>query len=178
MFFSRCHDRVYNLDNTSVKVIIEGCHDCVINLNAPILTQFIELINCSRLTLGLFSSIRTMSIDQSKSVNIRIHSMADIANCVVNACSDLSYELDGKRVHVPLERMSVDWAKMEQVVIHRQDGKLIVEKAARLGVYLTTESEVKKLEQQVIRERRAIESALMRMMGLHTHCEGDIPVLA
>jgi len=48
---------------TIVKVLIEDCHDCVIDLNGPIITSVVEVWRCNNCTINCDTEIFTLQVD-------------------------------------------------------------------------------------------------------------------
>lgn len=74
-FFNQCSDSNYHLTSKTKKVVVEGCHNTTLVVDGKVITETLELINSSNLTLTINVPILTITCDNVKGVTINFKDM-------------------------------------------------------------------------------------------------------
>ena len=76
VYVQNCKGCECELERKVMKVIVEGCTDCIFNINSTLITGMMEVLNCENLTLnmkenGSVSSIMRVWLIMYKRSNIK-----------------------------------------------------------------------------------------------------------
>jgi len=156
LYFLNCKSSKITVPKTkapSIKVIIDGCIDTLIELNSSILTNTIEIINSNGLVLKLNTKAFTIQCDQSKSVNIQISERKFFQTLVSSQAEELNIIVENDNHSVPLLRFLDQEANplTSQILTHYVNEEIMSEFIVREGEgYISTKrlNEEYKIEAQ------------------------------
>jgi len=182
LYWKGCKDSQYKVvqNVTTVKILIEDCHNTVFYLNGPITTSVVEIWKCNNCTLQIDTEVFTLQADLCNSLTINYTHKIQLGSLVQaginnlrvnfkdydNLSFDSGFNLlkDDPKFQdkdIPLNE------KIDQFITRFIDGNLLTELILRdaKGFY-TTEREKTAFELQKEKNEQATEDAIRKMIKL------------
>jgi len=69
VYFKNCKAGTYTVNHPCTKILVEGCHDCNITLNAQVKTEVMEVWKCHATKITVNTSVKTLQADLSKELS-------------------------------------------------------------------------------------------------------------
>lgn len=146
LVFSNCRDCVYTLQNYSMKIYIQDCHNFTLNANSKILTSTMEIFKGTNCTLNIDTEVGTLQADQVEGLNINYKKVSNFTMVVWAGCDPLnvSFADADHKVETGFSKMVQEYKDAElnkdrdQFKISIVDDKLHHERVVRLQNGFTT----------------------------------------
>jgi hypothetical protein len=182
IYWKGCRDSKYKIvqNVTTVKILIEDCHNCVIHLNGPITTSVVEIWRCDDLTVHIDTEIFTLQCDLCNNLTLSyLHKiqLGSIVQAGINKMrvnfkdyDNLSFDTGFNILKDDPKYQDKDLPlneKTDQFITRFVDGELLTELILRdsKGFY-TTEREKDAFDAQKDKNDKATEEALRKMLKI------------
>jgi len=171
VYFKDCHASEYILAAPCTKVMIEGCHQCKIFLNAQIKTEVVEIWKCDSATLMINSAVKTLQADLSKDLAFRYARKESFSQIIWGGVYGLAVSfLDSEdSLQSGFEHMKEAYPDIndqtDQFIVRFVEGKLLTEQVVRLkNGFPTTEREAKEFDEKQAKEEQEREEYMRKLV--------------
>ena len=106
-----------------IKIFIENCSNCTMQINCKLITSTIEITSCNNITVGFSSDISTIQVDLSKDINLKfLNECFGYKNCTNQNYGDRIYHAGVTNMNVQIYKSNTDDILMETNVDYIRDG--------------------------------------------------------
>jgi NAD-dependent SIR2 family protein deacetylase len=177
VYIKECKNSLFDLNKKCTKLMLERCDNVVLNINSPVLTGTLEMIECTNVTLNVFVPIFTMQLDSSTAIKVHFNNESLMHNVVWHCTKELSIkvkDVTGEIKHafntgadvVQNSVPNMDLTAV-QFITHLVNGKLDTEVVIREGAgYATTAREKKIMDDRQERNKQIMVEFLNRIMSI------------
>ncbi|KAL6047362.1 DUF1186 domain-containing protein [Balamuthia mandrillaris] len=156
LYFKNCKDCHYTINSRCVKVLIEGCENCTVQLNRAVTTGTVEIWKCNGSKLSINTDIGTVQADLCEDLHIEYHEKEHLGRIVWAAMNNflVTFKSDAElRLQTGFEQMKEMFPNtsrfdIDQFIIRFVEGQLRTEEVKRLeNGFPTTEREIAEFEE-------------------------------
>lgn len=176
IYFKNNKNSMYNIDLTCTKVLIEGCHDCVITFNARVNTEMVEIWSCTNVTLNIkVAKIKTMQVDLCEGLKLNYASKknfntiiwAGVRKSEVTVGSDtISIDFDDMKAKEEFQDIN---DKTDQFYVRYVKNRLLQELVVRLeNGFPTTNREADEFDRQKEKNDKLYEEHVRKLLASKT----------
>jgi len=176
LYFKSCQGGKYKIAHNVevVKVLVEDCHNCSIELHGPIRTNVVEVWRSNNTSVLVDTEVHTMQVDLCDNLKISYAHKAFLGSLVQAGINGLTVEfLDypdlsfSSGVHVLKPEFPDLDERMDQFITRFVDHKLLTEKVIRVeNGFHTTEREKKTFDENKEFDDKATEDSIRKMLKL------------
>merc|ERR1712137_1060439 len=153
----------YNVDAACTKIMIEGCNDCEIKLNARINTEMVELWNCENTTLICNANVKIVYTDKTHFGQIIWAGMNTLEIAIGNDTLSTGTETINR------DEIADYKERFDQFIVRYVKGRLLQELVVRLdNGFPTTEREAAAFDEQKERNDKLYEAHVRKMISSKT----------
>mmetsp|Transcript_18271 Transcript_18271/g.70608 ORF Transcript_18271/g.70608 Transcript_18271/m.70608 type:complete len:342 (-) Transcript_18271:292-1317(-) len=176
LYFKNNKNSMYNIDLTCTKVLIEGCHDCVITFNGRVNTEMVEIWSCTNVTLNIkVAKIKTMQVDLCEGLKLNYASKKNFNTIIWAGVRKSEVTIGDETISVDFDEMKAKEEfsdindKTDQFYIRYVKNKLMQELVVRLdNGFPTTNREADEFDRKKEKNDKLYEEHVRKLLASKT----------
>ncbi|KAK3742038.1 hypothetical protein QZH41_019248 [Actinostola sp. cb2023] len=164
VYVQDCNNCECELERKAMKVIVEGCKDCVFNIRTSLLSGMMEFLKCENVILNIQENgmIWTLTVDGSNNVTVTAQKDEQFESIYIHHCKNIEVIVGTENpTRLPV---IIDDPDRQYIIHWEKEGDtktLSCEKVIRDGIYQTTE---KALAEAIAKEKEFSEKMAIMMV--------------
>jgi len=179
IFFKGNKNSEFTVEKACTKVMIEGCTNCTIRLNAAVNTETVEIWNSDDTTLLINTRVKTLQADLCKNLTSTFAEKSFFTQIIWAGMENYKIAIGDESLDTGIETIDREEVpdfkeRFDQFIIRHVKGKLVQELIVRLqNGFPTTEREAAAFDAQKEKNDKLYEAHVRAMLSNRSHGIGD-----